>query len=363
MRGFGEQDAVPRQRGGADETGDQADRERGPAGIAHSEEHDAGGHAERKSCHDEARRNMAAAEPAPQNAPGYCDRHCQRKHEARGDRRIADSGQIDDKVCGHRGLQTVEREAGERQCAQARRREHRSQGRAEIRQLEHACRHAGGIEKFSHGLQHYGEDGARRRAEQHGDAPAKPLGHLRREHAGEQQAGRHRGLLERKHQRQVLRRRAAAEQMRAGRSRHRRTAAADNRGEHEQQRLAGRQEGGAGGERHQRELTHAQCAMAHDEAAAAELHEKGGDRRQPEIDADPGGRQFEVQDDRRRDHRGQRFAERDESLLHEHRPQSEHQVICGTGGQFTPSMRRKRNCQKRSQKPFGTADEFFLIPP
>ena len=78
---------------------------------------------------------------------------------------------------------------------------------------------------------------------------------------------------------------------------------------------------GAGRKHDEGQLAHAQGAVAHDEAAATELGEEGGNGRQAEIDADPRRIEPQIRDDRGRDHRGQRPAERGEGLLHEHRPE------------------------------------------
>ena len=67
--------------------------------------------------------------------------------------------------------------------------------------------------------------------------------------------------------------------------------------------------------------------MAHDEAAAPELRDERGGGRQGEIDADPGGIDAQIRDDRRRDHGGQGSAERDEGLLQEHRPEGKQEMI------------------------------------
>ena len=67
--------------------------------------------------------------------------------------------------------------------------------------------------------------------------------------------------------------------------------------------------------------------MAHDEAAAAELRDERGGGRQAEIYADPGRIDLEIRNDRRRNYRGQRAAERDEGLLQEHHHEGEEKMI------------------------------------
>ena len=86
-------------------------------------------------------------------------------------------------------------------------------------------------------------------------------------------------------------------------------------------------------------LPHPSCATREAAAVKAEIH------------ADPGRIDAQIRDDRRRDHCGQRSAERDEGLLQEHRPEGEQEMVhevwgfpdCGATTEYsklTPSSRR-----------------------
>jgi hypothetical protein len=67
--------------------------------------------------------------------------------------------------------------------------------------------------------------------------------------------------------------------------------------------------------------------MTHDEAAAPKLGDERRGSRQGKVNADPGRIDAQIRDDRRRDHCGQGSAERDESLLQEHRPEGKQEVV------------------------------------
>ena len=105
--------------------------------------------------------------------------------------------------------------------------------------------------------------------------------------------------------------------------------------------------------------------MAHDEAAASELCDERGGGRDAEVDADPRRIDAEIRDDRRRNHRGQRTAERDEGLLQEHRPEGEeeviHEVLVAAPPQNIPLRRGyigEHDCQAHEKS---GADPAFLL--
>ena len=177
------------------------------------------------------------------------------------------------------------------------------------------------VEPRAQRLQHHRPGEARGPGRQHRAAPSPCRRHRRAEKSGEQQPGRHRGLLDRKHQRRQARRRHPAEQLRAGRRRDRGAAAADHRrGAKAQQPALGRRRHAAA-EQDQRDLAHAQRAVADDKAAAPHLRDQRGGGREAEIDSDPGRIGAELGENQRRHDRRQCLADRGEGLLPEHRRQ------------------------------------------
>ena len=89
--------------------------------------------------------------------------------------------------------------------------------------------------------------------------------------AADQHAGGYGGLLDRKHQRRQAGWRDSAKQLRTRRRRDRRAAAADDGRDTESEQPALSRCRHAAAQKHQRDLAHAQCAVADNEAAAAHL--------------------------------------------------------------------------------------------
>ncbi len=118
-------------------------------------------------------------------------------------------------------------------------------------------------------------------------------------------------------------RRIASEEVRARRRGHGRAAAADNGRQGEQQERSCRRGREAEGQHRQRRLAGPERAVPHDEAAAPELEDERGERREGDVDAEPCRVQPQVRDDGRRDDGRQALAERREGLLQEHRAEGE----------------------------------------
>ena len=231
---------------------------------------------------------MKTAEPAPQHAARHGERDDDREQRAGGGEVVAERDKVGHEIRREHGLDAVERETGEAQVAQVRRRHDRGDRRAKIGQAEPPRRHPVVIEPCAQRLQHRRPGNARRAGRQHRAAPSPEQRHCRAEKSGEQQSGRHGGLLDRKNQRRQARRRHPAEQLRAGRGRDRRAAAADHRRGAKAQQPAFGCRRHAAAEQYQRDLAHAQGAVADDKAAAAHLRDQRCRGRDAEIDPDPG---------------------------------------------------------------------------
>ena len=100
-------------------------------------------HAERQPGHHETRRDMKTAEPAPQHAARHGERDDDREQRAGGREVIAERDKIGHEIRREDRLDAVERETGEGQIAQIRRRHDRGDRGAEIGQAETPRRRPG----------------------------------------------------------------------------------------------------------------------------------------------------------------------------------------------------------------------------